>query len=71
MNPQTTTGNFITFYLDRYDEKGRHSVQIEKSKVINVITDPLGRHETKFMVSVNNESFGIPVSKVIELGPVI
>jgi hypothetical protein len=69
MNTAITQGNYIKFYLDRWDESGKHSSEIQRSKVLNLIVDPMGRYETKFMVKVNDESYGIPVSKVIELGP--
>ncbi len=69
MNSAITQGNYIKFYLDTWDASGNHSSEIQKSKVLNLIVDPMGRYETKFMVKVNDESYGIPVSKVIELGP--
>lgn len=45
----------ITFLLD----KQKHTC-----KVVRIITDPLQRHETKCIVSINNEQYGIPISMI-------
>jgi len=62
-------GGFISFNLDVWDQSGKHFLKKVQSKVLDVCIDPLGRHETKYSVIINNEAFGIPKSEIIEWSP--
>lgn len=40
-----------------------------ESKVVSKCEDPLGFHETKLMVEINGEGYGIPLSEIKKVYP--
>ncbi len=64
---ELTIGSYISFEFDNWDNSGTHSMIIIKSKILDFIIDPSGRHETKCLVLVNEGHCGIPLSEIIEI----
>ena len=58
MKTTPQVGDLIRFKLD----DGNSSTE---AKVIRLISDPLSRHETKLMVDIAGEFYGIPESYVM------
>lgn len=56
-------GQYITFYLDVW-EGNSHFVKEFKAIIIALCHDPLRRHESKCIVIVENERYGIPLSEI-------
>ena len=59
---------YITFYIDTW-KKNKHVKKLFKAKIERITYDPLMRHESKCIVSVNNELYGIPFNEVIKIFP--
>ena len=58
-------GDTINFKFYFWVGNKKISIQNYSSKVLSIITDPLRKHEDKFVVEINNQKFGIPVSDII------
>lgn len=61
--------SIISFYLEVWDNNGVKSLKLFTSMVKRIIHDPLKKHETKLLVVINNDSYGIPVSEVLDFAP--
>lgn len=59
-------GVFISFNLETWD-KGLCILKNFTKEVIRIVTDPLSRHETKYIVIVEGDKYGIPVSEINEI----
>lgn len=57
-------GASITFEMELWDVNGTPFLSNYSSVVLRVIQDPLGIHETKCVVKINDEEYGIPLSEI-------
>lgn len=57
-------GSIISFKLGYWDEKGEYSTIDVKGIVKRIITDPLGRHETKYAVEYKIDEYLIHESEI-------
>lgn len=62
-------GGEIRFKLEVWDDTGALHYKEYTSKVIRLVTDPLGYHEMKCLVNIDNKSYGIPESRILEFYP--
>lgn len=58
-------GTKIAFKLDFWKDNKHFTKKVEAS-VISICADPLGRHQTKYIVKYKNVKYGIPVNSVLQ-----
>lgn len=68
-NIPVVVGCFVSWPLDCWDQFDNHFSKIVNSKVIRMVIDPLSRHETKYIVEVEGENYGIPLSEIMGATP--
>lgn len=61
-------GQFISFDLETWVNEDMIFVEF-KAKISRLCIDPLNRHESKCIVSVNENAYGIPFSRIKEVFP--
>ena len=55
--------------LIRYNLKTSNGTKLHQSEIIRVISDPLKIHETKCLVEIAGEKYGIPISEITSVLP--